>query len=279
MNHISRYSACLILMLVGLLLSSCKWNRPVCYGRDIAPRAVVKDGVAITLCDQKLTLFKAGKKVKEYPISSSKFGIGAQHGSNRTPLGIHAVSDKKGSGLRKGAVMKSCRPTGEIVSVNAAGRDPIVTRVIQLAGLETFNRNSHSRRIYIHGTPEEYRIGQPVSYGCIRMKSDDVIDLFNRVERGVPVAIESCTQKTYMAVAANPKTNIIKIPDSVVASLPKDGQYRKTYRKRYSRKAKYSRRSRIAKRGRAYRGRGTARRGRALKTRRLASRGLRKRRR
>lgn len=271
MNNITRFSACLMLMLVGLLLCSCKGHRAG-YGKDIPPRAVVKDGVAITLCDQKLTLFQQGKIVKEYPISSSKFGIGAQHGSNRTPLGIHAVSDKKGAGLRKGAVMKSCRPTGEVVSVNAAGRDPIVTRVIQLAGLESFNRNSHSRRIYIHGTPEEYRIGYPVSYGCIRMKSDDIIDLFNRVDRGVPVAIESCTQKTYLKVAANPQTHLIKIPASVVASLPKDGQYRKSYRKRYSRRAAYSRRSKIARRGKANRGK-------KLKQRRLASRSFRKRRR
>lgn len=272
MNNISRYATCLMLMLVGLLLCSCRGHRSMAYGRDIAPRAVVRDGVAVTLCDQKLTLFKNGKKVKDYPISSSKFGIGAKNGSNRTPLGIHAVSDKKGAGLRKGAVMKSCRPTGEVVSVNAAGRDPIVTRVIQLAGLESFNRNSHSRRIYIHGTPEEYRIGQPVSYGCIRMKSDDVIDLFNRVERGVPVAIESCTQKTYLAAMANPKANLIKIPASVVASLPKDSQYHRTYRKRYSRRAAYSRRAKFAGRSKAGRSRG-------YKSRRLASRSVRRRRR
>ena len=226
------------------LLASCQSGH---YGRDIPPRAVVRDGVAITLCDQKLTLFRNGRKVKDYPISSSKFGIGATNGSRRTPLGIHAVSDKKGEGQPKGMVFKGCSPTGEVVGVDAAGRDPIVTRVIQLAGLESFNKSSHRRRIYIHGTPEERNIGRPASYGCIRMKSDDIVDLYRRVERGTPVAIESCTQATYMKAGADASKRSIEVPSSMIASLPKDGS-RYSYRKRYSR---YSYRSRLA-RGKRY---------------------------
>jgi lipoprotein-anchoring transpeptidase ErfK/SrfK len=65
--------------------------------------------------------------------------------------------------------------------VNAPGRDPIVTRILWLEGLEPRNRNAFSRYIYIHGTPEERNIGQPVSFGCVRMRSDDVIELFDSV--------------------------------------------------------------------------------------------------
>lgn len=223
-----KQSGCLMLCLLAVgsvLLSSCGsfYDGPRLYAADIPPKAVVRDGVAVTLSDQKLTLFKAGKKVKDYSISSSKFGVGNTNGSNRTPLGIHAISQKNGEGQPQGMVFKACKPTGEVVDVDAAGRDPVVTRVIQLAGLESDNRSTHRRRIYIHGTPEERYIGRPASYGCIRMKSDDIVDLFGRVHRGMPVAIESCTQETYMKAERDASKGSIQIPKSAIARLPVDG--------------------------------------------------------
>ena len=247
LHTLSRLFGCLLL---GSLFASCTLdNTP-----DIPPRAVVRDGVAITLKDQKLTVLRDGKKVKDYDISSSKFGMGSSQGSNRTPLGIHAVTKKVGDGQPQGMVFKGCRPTGEVVRADS-GRDPIVTRVIQLAGLESFNRNSHSRRIYIHGTPEERKIGQPASYGCIRMRSEDVVDLYPHVYRGMPVAIESCSQSTYLKAERQEDAQSIVIPDSVVARLPRDAGSRRTAYRRTphrmvasrsrsssSRKAKTSRR-------------------------------------
>ena len=209
-----------VCLLMGSLFVSCKTRRVP----ETPPRAVVRDGMAITLKDQKLTVLKDGKKVKDYSISSSKFGMGSSKGSCRTPLGIHAVTKKVGDGQPKGMVFKGCHPTGEVVSADS-GRDPIVTRVIQLAGLESFNSNSHSRRIYIHGTPEEKKIGTPASYGCIRMRSEDVVDLYPQVYRGMPVAIESCTQDTYLKAEKKATTQSIVIPDSVVAKLPREGSY------------------------------------------------------
>lgn len=205
----------------ALMMTSCL-HAPWGYTRDVPPRAVVRDGVAVTVCDQKLTLYKNGKKVKDYAVSTSKFGLGSTNGSRRTPLGIHAVSSKTGEGQPKGMVFKGARPTGEVVAVDAEGRDPVVTRVIQLAGLENGNKNSHSRRIYIHGTPEERKIGRPASYGCIRMKSDDIVDLFRRVDRGTPVVVESCSQKTYQAAIDEGKKRSIVVPSSIVANLPTD---------------------------------------------------------
>lgn len=207
---------------VALVLASCHHNRG--YAKETPPRAVVRDGVAVTVCDQKLTLFRNGKKVKDYDVSTSKFGLGSTHGSRRTPLGIHAVSQKTGEGQPKGMVFKGARPTGEVVEADAPGRDPVVTRVIQIAGLEDSNKTTHARRIYIHGTPEERKIGRPASYGCIRMKSDDVVDLFGRVHRGMPVAIESCTQKTYLEAEENATMKSIRIPDAIVSKLPVDSQ-------------------------------------------------------
>lgn len=224
---------CLLAVLCSALSSCARLGQQKkrLYADDIPPQAVVRDGLAVTLSDQKITLFKEGKKVKDYSISSSKYGIGNVNGSCRTPLGIHAISQKNGAGQPTGMVFKGCKPTGEVVDVDAAGRDPVVTRVIQLAGLERDNRSTHNRRIYIHGTPEERFIGQPASYGCIRMKSDDIVDLFGRVHRGMPVAIESCTQETYMKSAADYTKGSIMVPKEAIAKLPVDG-LRPTHRYR-----------------------------------------------
>mgnify|MGYP003293121055 CR=1 FL=1 len=215
-------------------------------GPDTPPRAVIKDGVAITLRDQKLTVIRDGKKVKDYDISTSKFGIGATNGSHRTPTGVHAVTRKVGEGQPRGMVFKGCRPTGEVVGVNAPGRDPIVTRVIQLAGLESGNRNSHSRRIYIHGTPEERNIGRPASYGCIRMRSTDVMDLYPRVHRGMPVVIERCSQDMYLRSENNASFPRFKISPDAVAALPTESSGRTVAKRSYARGKKSLRTSRRA---------------------------------
>jgi hypothetical protein len=76
-----------------------------------------------------------------------------------------------------------------VVAVNAPGRDPIVTRILWLKGLEPQNAHAYGRDIYIHGTPEEYKIGTPASYGCIRMRSRDVVWLFSKVGVGAKVII------------------------------------------------------------------------------------------
>jgi lipoprotein-anchoring transpeptidase ErfK/SrfK len=139
--------------------------------------------------DQKLGFYRGGKLTKEFKISTSKFGLGDKPGSNCTPLGKAEVIAKIGHGLPSGAVIKSRQWNGEVLKPNAPGRDPIVSRILWLRGLEYSNRNAFNRFIYIHGTTEENRIGQPASYGCVRMKSKDVIDLFNTVSIGAKVII------------------------------------------------------------------------------------------
>ncbi len=88
-----------------------------------------------------------------------------------------------------GMVFKDRKPTGEILCPNTPGRDPIVTRILWLKGTESQNRNAYARYIYIHGTPEEKNLGKPKSYGCIRMSSADVAQLYERVGRGARVEI------------------------------------------------------------------------------------------
>ncbi|HIX20636.1 MAG TPA: L,D-transpeptidase [Candidatus Akkermansia intestinigallinarum] len=249
MNRLrNRLGSLIALACLACGLSACSSPDGNAYRvRDVKPRAVVRDGVAVTLGDQRLSVFKNGKVVRTYSVSTSKFGIGSRNGSNRTPLGVHAVTNKVGAGQPVGMVFKRCKPTGEVVDVNEAGRDPVVTRVIQLAGLENFNGNTHGRRIYIHGTPEERKIGRPASYGCIRMRSSDVIDLFNRVERGTPVAIESCSLATYLKAEQDGNVSSIRIPERIVSALPEGTGFKPA--RKYSRKS-YSKR-RTAKRSKS----------------------------
>ncbi|MFZ4484549.1 MAG: L,D-transpeptidase [Chthoniobacterales bacterium] len=143
----------------------------------------------ISVADQKMLVTDRGKIVADYPVSTSKYGLSSVPGSYGTPLGRHRVAKKIGGGLPEGAVMKSRRFTGEILAIDAPGRDPIVTRILWLRGTEGGNRNSFDRLIYIHGTAEEKNIGLPVSYGCVRMRSKDVVALYDRVGVGARVNI------------------------------------------------------------------------------------------
>jgi hypothetical protein len=151
--------------------------------------AIAEHSILISVADQKLVLLHGAAREAEYPVSTSKYGIGDRKGSYATPVGVLAVSEKIGGHLPKGAVLKSRRPTGEIVPPNTTGRDAILSRIIWLSGLEGSNRNAHVRGIYIHGTPEERKIGRPASYGCIRMRSCDVIRLFDEVPIGAKIEI------------------------------------------------------------------------------------------
>ena len=145
--------------------------------------------IIVSVKDQRLLLKTDGKPQAIYPVSTSRFGIGDRLGSYATPLGKFFVRMKIGMGQPLGAVFRSRRPTGEVLKPNAPGRDPIVTRILWLDGIEPANRNAFGRGIYIHGTPQESALGRPASYGCIRMRSKDVAVLCDRVGTGVTVRI------------------------------------------------------------------------------------------
>ncbi len=145
--------------------------------------------VIISVRDQKMVLMRNGGKVATYPISTSMFGLGDAWGRMTTPLGYLAVEKKIGDNVPVGAVFHKRRLTGEVLQPNAPGRDPITTRIIWLRGLEAQNAHAFQRCIYIHGTPEENKIGRPASYGCIRMKSKDVAELYDQLPVGAVVQI------------------------------------------------------------------------------------------
>src|SRR6185437_16369597 len=145
--------------------------------------------IIISVRDQKLILVQNGGKVATYPVSTSMFGLGDSWGRMTTPLGYLAVEKKIGDNAPTGAVFHNRRLTGEVLQPNAPGRDPVTTRIIWLRGLEAQNAHAFQRCIYIHGTPEEKKIGRPASYGCIRMKSKDVAELYNQLPIGAVVQI------------------------------------------------------------------------------------------
>lgn len=151
--------------------------------------ASARTSIIVSVADQKMAVLVDGAVRTEFPVSTSKFGIGSRPKSYATPLGKMVISGKVGHGERPGTVFKGRVKTGEVVSVNAKGRDPIVTRILQLRGLENRNANTESRAIYIHGTPEERNIGRPASYGCIRMKSSDIIKLFKITDVGTKLDV------------------------------------------------------------------------------------------
>ena len=166
---------------LALILVSLGWCRAVA--------APLSADMIVSVPDQVLALVDRGKLIARYSISTSKFGTGDSASSYRTPLGTLFVSAKVGDRLPAGAVIKNRIPTGEMVGVDAPGRDAIVSRVIWLRGMEAQNQKARDRCIYIHGTPEERRIGNPASFGCIRMRSRDIIDLYDRVHIGTHVLV------------------------------------------------------------------------------------------
>jgi lipoprotein-anchoring transpeptidase ErfK/SrfK len=150
---------------------------------------VIPPRVIISVRDQKLMVIENGQRAAVYPVSTSKFGLGDRWGSMATPLGWLQVAEKIGDHAPPGAVFHKRRFTGEILPPNAPGRDPIVTRIIWLRGLEPSNRNAFNRCIYIHGTAEEKAIGKPSSYGCVRMRSKDVTEIYAQIQIGALVKI------------------------------------------------------------------------------------------
>jgi lipoprotein-anchoring transpeptidase ErfK/SrfK len=165
-----------IAIVVALLMGSCA-----------APDTI--HHIVISTHDQKLALLDRNNVMAIYPVSTSKFGLGDWPGSRFTPLGHLQIAEKIGGNAPPGAVFKDRRRTGEIVQANSPGRDPIVTRILWLRGVEAQNARAFSRDIYIHGTPEESKIGTAASYGCIRMRSGDIIHLFDIVGVGAAVTI------------------------------------------------------------------------------------------
>ena len=157
--------------------------------------------IAISFPSQELDLYDDNERVtKRYRISSARNGVGQVRGSFCTPLGKHIIRAKIGAGQAVNTVFVRRRPTGEIytpeLGASFPGRDWILTRILWLSGREIgFNRldivDTMRRYIYIHGSPDSAEMGKPGSIGCIRMRNDDLMELFDLVNAGTEVDIQN----------------------------------------------------------------------------------------
>ncbi len=145
--------------------------------------------IEISVPEQELRLVEGDQVVAAFPVSTSKFGIGSEEGSFKTPCGRFRVAERIGDGMPEGTIFRSREPIGQWdPSVSEPG-DLVLSRILWLEGLEAGNANTKDRYIYIHGTNHEGEIGQPASIGCVRMRNADVVTLFAAVEEGTAVEI------------------------------------------------------------------------------------------
>jgi hypothetical protein len=153
----------------------------------------------VSIPRQLLEWVEDDEVVRAWLVSTARNGPGEQRGSECTPRGWHRIRARIGDGTTLNAVFRGRRPTGEIygdeLEARHPGRDWILTRILWLGGLDPgFNRYGNVdttwRYVYIHGSPDQGVTGIPASHGCIRMKSPDMIDLFDRVPVGMRVLIE-----------------------------------------------------------------------------------------
>ena len=144
--------------------------------------------IHINVPSQTLDLIDNGALLRRYAVSTSRFGLGTEPGSQRTPTGRFRIAEKHGEGAPPGEIFISRVPTGRFGGEDDE-HDHVQTRILWLEGLDPDNANTFDRYIYLHGTNAESKLGTPASCGCVRMSNDDVCDLFDLVDVGTEIEI------------------------------------------------------------------------------------------
>lgn len=154
--------------------------------------------ILVNTTEQRLRLIEEPHVVMNVAVATARRGVGEHRGSEQTPRGWHQIRARIGAGSPPNTVFVGRRPTGEIYSPVLRElhprRDWILTRILWLSGLEV-GRNrlgkvdTMARYIYIHGCPDEDPMGIPSSHGCIKMRNEEVIELFERISTGTRVQI------------------------------------------------------------------------------------------
>lgn len=157
-------------------------------------KLIPQDYIYIDTNSQELLFVRKSVVSETYPVSTSKYGLGNREDSFKTPEGIHRITDKIGSGAPLFRIFESREDTGINWSREMNEGNIVLTRILRLEGIEPGkNRgrgiDSYERYIYIHGTNREDMIGKPMSHGCVCMKNNDIVKLFDMVEEGTLVII------------------------------------------------------------------------------------------
>lgn len=153
-----------------------------------APQSSEDREILVDIGEQCVYLLINGQAVKSWPASTSRFGIGFEPGSNKTPTGNFLVAEKIGEGAPLWSEFKSRQPTGRIAEPGG-DHDAILSRILWLDGTEEENANTKDRYIYFHGTNREDLIGTPASHGCVRLRNADIVELFDLIPTGTRVRI------------------------------------------------------------------------------------------
>ena len=153
-----------------------------------APPATAARRLVVDVASQTLRVMEGASVAAEFPVSTSRFGLGCEEGSFRTPTGRFIVHDKIGQGAPAWTVFRARERTGEMAAPGGA-EDLVLTRILTLDGLDPENANTLGRLVYIHGTNQEQLLGNPDSHGCIRLRNDDMVLLHDMVPAGTRVEI------------------------------------------------------------------------------------------
>lgn len=151
----------------------------------------------VSIKRQTLQLLEHGELAREFKVSTSKNPPSCVENSFGTPTGLHEIGQKLCGDAPLGAVLKGRVDTGKRyweLPEDEQRPNLVTTRILWLEGLEPGhnqggNRDSHARYIYIHGTNHEDKIGTPASGGCVQLRNQEMIELFDAVAEGDHVLI------------------------------------------------------------------------------------------
>ena len=147
--------------------------------------------LTVSIPEQEVKLHQGSQLLATYPVSTSKFGLGTEEGSNKTPLGEFRICEKYGTHAPELTVFKGRKAQGVWTSDNPIERDYVLTKILRLEGSQPGLENTYGRYIYFHGTNQEELIGTPASHGCIRLRNADMSTLFTQVSVGTTVRIQN----------------------------------------------------------------------------------------
>ena len=190
------------MLLILVNLGACAGLQKGDATSSKSPAITASTRLVISVHDQRMKLLDGTETIADYLVSTAALGVSEQPNSYGTPRGRHAIGEKIGAGAAVGTVFVDRLPTDEIVAVNTPGRADMATRILRLRGLTYENWATFDRLIYIHGSPSENMLGTPASGGCIRMRSAEIVGLFDLVSVGTEVFIYEEPMETALQLLA-----------------------------------------------------------------------------
>jgi phosphoserine phosphatase len=179
--------------------------------------------LVVSIDDQTLTVCENGMHSRVFPVSTAIKGMGFTKDSYRTPTGLFRICEKIGAGHASGTIFKARVPVGQWRPGDAPDEDLVLTRILRLDGLESANANTLERCVYLHGTNREDLIGQPAGHGCVRLRNDDMIELFEIAAANDLVEIQPATRPRGALLFITPGREMVPLDGMVELARLRDG--------------------------------------------------------